>query len=43
MAQSEDHNNPIYFKMEIKREYTATTTQNLAKISVTKLIKELKL
>ena len=43
MAQSEDHNNPIYFKIEIKREYTATTTQNLAKIPITKFIKKLRL
>jgi hypothetical protein len=43
MAQSKDDKNPIYFKMEIKREYIAATTQSLAIIPTTKLIEELKL
>jgi len=43
MAQLEDNENPVYFKIEIKREYTAATTQSLAVIPITKLIEELKL
>ena len=43
MAQLEDDENPVYFKIEIKREYIAATTQSLAAISITELIKELKL
>jgi len=43
MAQLEDDENPIYFKIETKREYIAATTQSLATIPTTKLIEELKL
>ena len=43
MVQLEDNENPIYFKMETKREYTAATTQSLAAIPITELIEELKL
>ena len=43
MAQLEDDKNPIYFKIETKRKYTAATTQSLAVIPITKLIEELKL
>ena len=39
----EDDKNPIYFKIEIKREYIAVTTQSLAAISITEFIEELKL
>ena len=43
MAQSEDDENPMYFKIKIKREYTAVTTQSLAAIPITELVEELKL
>jgi len=43
IAQLEDDENPIYFKMETKREYIAATTQSLAAIPITELIEELKL
>ena len=41
--QSEDDKNPMYFKIETKREYTAATTQSLATIPTTELVEELKL
>ena len=43
MAQSEDDENPVYFEIETKREYTAATTQSLAAIPTTELVEELKL
>jgi len=43
MAQLEDDEDPIYFKMETKREYTAVTTQKLSEIPTTELIEELRL
>jgi len=43
MAQLEDDEDPIYFKIETKREYTAATTQKLSKIPITELIEELRL
>jgi hypothetical protein len=38
-----DTEDPIYFKMETKREYTAATTQSLSEIPATELIEELRL
>ena len=43
MAQLEDDENPIYFEIETKREFTATTTQSLAEIPTTELVEELRL
>jgi len=43
MTQLEDDENPMYFKMETKREFTAVTTQSLAEIPITELVEELRL
>ena len=43
MTQSLDPDDPVYFEMETKREYTAATTQNLSEIPITELVEELRL
>ena len=38
-----DPKDPIYFKMETKREYMAATTKNLSEMPTTELVEELRL
>ena len=38
-----DPKDPVYFKMETKREYMAATTKNLSEMPITELVKELRL